>query len=189
MWKKTERPSRHAAEPLSATWISEAASYLKKTLRRLGVAPSDLEDAVQEALIAVHKKRDTFDATRPLKPWLFGFAVRVAANQRRKRRDELGDCAEPVAPEASSPERQALLVQARCIAEQVLGRMPAERSLVFTLHDLEGLSATEIARLVEAPTNTVYSRLRTARAEFADAVLELTAAPNQREALALSIAS
>ncbi|MGE3668317.1 MAG: RNA polymerase sigma factor [Polyangiaceae bacterium] len=175
MWKNIEGPLPTDSQPLSAAWFAEVAGYLRKSLRRLGVAPADLEDAVQEALIAIHRKRASFDSTRPLKPWLFGFAVRVAANQRRKRRDELGEGDELVASEASSPERQALLVQARSIAERALGRMPAERSVVFSLHELEGLSAAEIAKLVAAPTNTVYSRLRIARAEFAQAVGELIA--------------
>lgn len=176
MWKQTRDRPKSSAQPLSPKWFSHSAEYVRRSLRRLGVSPADLEDAVQETLIAIHRKRESYDPSRPLKPWLFGFALRVAANQRRKTRFDHA-ATEELPSEQLSPERHALLQEARCIAREVLERMPRERSVVFSLHELEGFSAPEIAELISAPTNTVYSRLRVARAEFAQAVYERTASP------------
>ncbi len=179
MWKKTRAP-RLQSPASSPSWFVESADYLRRSLRRLGVPNADLEDALQEALIVVHRKQDDYDASRPLKPWLFGFALRVAANHRRKARAECAADHDLLASSEPSPERRALVSQALAITRQALDRMSAERSVIFSLHDLEGLSAPEIAELVSAPTNTVYSRLRAARAEFAQAVSELTAIPLAR---------
>ncbi|MEZ4232945.1 MAG: RNA polymerase sigma factor [Polyangiaceae bacterium] len=172
MWKTKHIP--HTAEPLTSQWFLESADYIRRSLRRLGVPGADLEDAVQETLIAVHRRRDSYDDSRPLKPWLFGFALRVAANQRRKTRLDHA-VSDELASEDASPEHQALLGQARRIVGEVLDHMPRERREVFSLYVLQGLSAPEIARLISAPTNTVYSRLRTARAEFARGIHERTA--------------
>src|SRR5450432_2059597 len=57
--------------------------YVWNTLLRLGVRAADVEDVAQETLLTVYKKLDDYDSTRPLKPWLFGFAFRVAADYRK----------------------------------------------------------------------------------------------------------
>ena len=42
--------------------------------RRLGRNAADVEDLVQEVLIAVHTRRDTYDPTRPLTSWVYAIA-------------------------------------------------------------------------------------------------------------------
>ena len=58
--------------------------YVWHALRRLGVRTADLEDAAQEVFLVVHRKLAEFDATRPLRPWLFGILHRVASDNRRR---------------------------------------------------------------------------------------------------------
>ncbi|HEY5949271.1 MAG TPA: sigma-70 family RNA polymerase sigma factor, partial [Kofleriaceae bacterium] len=60
-------------------------SYVWKTLGRLGVDPSDLADAVHDVFVIVHRRWADIDFERPIRPWLFGIARRVAAGLRRKR--------------------------------------------------------------------------------------------------------
>jgi len=52
--------------------------YVMKSLRRLGVRPGDVEDLTHEVFLTVLRKWDTYDATRPPRPWLFAFALRMA---------------------------------------------------------------------------------------------------------------
>jgi RNA polymerase sigma-70 factor (ECF subfamily) len=140
--------------------------WVCRTLRRLGVADRDLEDAAQETFLAVHGKLDGFDPDRPVRPWLFAFAFRVAANHRRKRVAVPTEGLDDLATEVASPEEHAAEAEAKTLALRVLDRMALERRDVFVMHEFEGLGAPEIARLLSIPVNTVYSRLRTARAEF-----------------------
>jgi RNA polymerase sigma-70 factor (ECF subfamily) len=52
---------------------------------------------------------------------------------------------------------------------------------VFVLAELEQLTAPEIAAIVSAPLNTVYSRLRLARIDFAKAIARHRARDDRRE--------
>src|SRR5262245_55716076 len=60
------------------------AAYVARTLRRLGVDQADVEDMAHEVFLAVHRQLCDYDASRPLRPWLFGFAFRIASHYRRK---------------------------------------------------------------------------------------------------------
>jgi RNA polymerase sigma-70 factor (ECF subfamily) len=136
-------------------------------LRRLGVPERDLEDAAQETFIAIAGKLDTFDPDRPLRAWILGFVFRVAANARRKKTAVpsgagLGDLLSP----DRTPEETAIGRQAQTLALRIFDRMDSERRDVLVMHDLEALGAPDIARLLDIPVNTVYSRLRAAREEF-----------------------
>ncbi len=68
--------------------------YVWRTLRRLGVREADLGGATQEAFVVVYRRLSTFDASRPVGPWVAGITFRVAAQERRRarhRRERLTD--------------------------------------------------------------------------------------------------
>lgn len=55
--------------------LSELAGHLRRYYaRRLGEGAADVEDLVQEALLAIHMKRATYDPDRPFTPWAYGLA-------------------------------------------------------------------------------------------------------------------
>lgn len=154
--------------------------YVCRTLRRLGVGEHDLEDAAQETFLAVHGQLATYDANRPLRPWLVGFALRIAANRRRKKRTESLDETIGIPSSGATPEEQVLESQAKTLALRVLDAMDEDRRDVFVMHELEDVSAPRIAELLAIPLNTVYSRLRTARAEFERTARYLVDEPKSR---------
>lgn len=155
-----------ATTSLRAIFESEF-DYVCRAHRRLGVPERDLEDAAQETFLAVNAKLDTYDPARPLRPWIFGFVLRVAANHRRKRTPEPLDLADRQAlPSSDSPEHHAATQEAKTLAMRALERMDPDRREIFVMHDLEGFGAPEIASLLTLEVNTVYSRLRVAREEF-----------------------
>jgi RNA polymerase sigma-70 factor, ECF subfamily len=49
-------------------------AYFKGQLLRIGRGPSDAEDLVQEMLIALHTRRNTFDRSQLLTPWVYAIA-------------------------------------------------------------------------------------------------------------------
>ncbi len=54
--------------------------------RRLADAPHDVEDLVQETLLAIHLKRGTFDATMPVTAGLHAIGVQLALRVVRRPR-------------------------------------------------------------------------------------------------------
>jgi len=141
-------------------------AYVWKTLGRLGVAPADVPDAVHDVFVVVYRRWSELDSTRSIRPWLFGVARRVAAARRRKDRDVLSE-PEPIGSDGA-------LVPRRDLLWKLLAALDDDRREVVILHDLEGYTGADIARMLGIPLFTVHSRLRLARAELAEAVRRAT---------------
>ena len=140
--------------------------FIWYTLQRLGVRDADLDDALQEVLLAAHRRLDSYDPNCcKLTTWLFGICLRVAKRQRRWayfRRDRFELHIEPQATE-EGPEEALARAQARNHFERILGAMSVEKRATFVLFELQGLPAEEIAELMAVPLGTVHSRLHSAR--------------------------
>ena len=146
--------------------------YVWKSLRRLGVHPNDLDDLTQEVFTTAFVRFETFDQQRPLRPWLFGIAFRVAkANRTRvfRSREVAQEPAFELEDEGLRPDQQAENRRAMARVLKALEALPIDRRAVFILHDIEGQSVPEAAATLAIPVNTAYSRLRVARAEFVEA--------------------
>lgn len=80
---------------------------VRRGLYRVGANPAEMEDVVQDILIAVHLKRQTWDATRPIGPWISGIArykIIDAARRRGGRIDLPIEDFEDVLPAQAEPE-------------------------------------------------------------------------------------
>lgn len=139
-------------------------SYVWRTLGRLGVSPSELADGVHDVFVIVHRRWSDIDFERPIRPWLFGIARRVAAGMRRKRRELPSEIA-ATTPPSPHPERDFLW--------RVLAELDEDRREVLVLHDIEGYTGAEIAAMLTIPANTVHSRLRLAREDMRAIVTKL----------------
>jgi RNA polymerase sigma-70 factor (ECF subfamily) len=166
---KAPAPARPS---LPAIYESEF-SYLWHTLRRLGIRPGDLEDTVHDLFVVVHRRLLDYDPARPLRPWLFGIAYRVASERRRRGPPEVpADQDELLALPDQGPSPEAMLAagQARRRVHRALEALPMDQRAVMIMHDLDGCTAPEVAEALEIPLNTVYSRLRLGREKFVAAV-------------------
>jgi RNA polymerase sigma-70 factor, ECF subfamily len=146
--------------------------YVWNTLKRLGIRDADVEDQVHELFLRVHQQLARYDRARPLRPWLFAFAVRIAAEYRRlarNRREISGLPPELEAPEPGADDQLAR-AQVQAWVLQALETLSAEKRAVFVAVDIDGHSGPEVAAALEVPLNTVYSRLRLAREDFAAAM-------------------
>jgi RNA polymerase sigma-70 factor (ECF subfamily) len=145
--------------------------YLCRTLRRLGIPSSDLEDLVHEVFLVLSRRWHDYDPSFPLRPWLFGIAFRVASAHRRRSAREVPHAELEIEDLAPQPEQAVAAVQSRAIVLAALEHVPLERRAVLVMHDLDGASIREVASVLSIPRFTAYSRLRKARKEFAAAVL------------------
>jgi RNA polymerase sigma-70 factor (ECF subfamily) len=134
-------------------------------LGKLGVRSSEIEDIAHDVFVVAFERRGRFDAARPIRPWLFGIAFRVARGRGRRayRLHELAGELPEVADAAPTPDEAAADREARGILHRALAELDEDQRAVFVLHDLEQQSMPAIAELLEVPLNTAYSRLRLAR--------------------------
>jgi RNA polymerase sigma-70 factor (ECF subfamily) len=147
------------------------AAFVWRNLRRLGVADADVEDKLQEVFVVAHRRWDEFaDRGHGPRAWLFQIALRVASDARRHRRRHPVDPDGGVAQERQSVDapQSAALDQRRALdqLDRALANIDIGRRAVLVLHEIEQMTAPEIARTLEIPLNTVYSRLRVARVEL-----------------------
>lgn len=148
--------------------VNEHFEVLWRFLRRLGIAESDVDDAVQEVVLVLARKLDQVQSGSE-RSFVLSTAFRVASGFRRssKRRREVDDSglAELESPELD-PEALAEKQRLRLILQAVLNDLPIELRAVFVLYELEEMTMAEIAATLELPPGTVASRLRRSRETF-----------------------
>jgi RNA polymerase sigma-70 factor (ECF subfamily) len=157
----------HASSQFSDLVRAEL-EWVWRLLRRVGLSSADADDATQQVFIVASRRAEEVLAGRA-RPFLYGTAIRVAANVRRslRRRREVPSELLPTSG-ASELCLDELLEQrrARALLDELLARMPAELRRVLVLAEIEQYTAQQIAELEALPTGTVASRLRRARASF-----------------------
>ena len=163
---------------LTDIYVAEVR-WLWRALWRLGVPERDLEDVAHDVLLVVHRKLGDFDPTRPLRPWLFGICFRVALDRRRKAsiaREQPSSLPDRVV-DSDGVDAFAIIQrrQQQALVQAALSTLPLEQRAVFVLHELEGVAVADCTAVLDAPLNTLYSRLRLARVAFARAVTRLGA--------------
>jgi len=130
--------------------------------------------------MVVYRRLPAFDHAAPVKAWIFGIA-RKLARKYHERQPRAG--AKPAlvsdtafhgdqAPDDGRGDPDAALVRRRAaqVVKTFLASLDADKRVVFILAEVEGMTAPEVAAAAGIKLNTVYSRLRTARALFAKAV-------------------
>lgn len=165
-------------EPLPIDFRSvfeDTFDYVWHTLRRLGVRERDLEDVTHEVFVVLHRQLDMYDRARPIRPWLFAFAIRAAADYRRlaRHRVELRDDTASLVDPGPSPHEQAVTRERLDLVALALDALDFDRRAVFVLHQIDGVPVNQAALILGIPVNTAHSRLRLAREDFARAVHRL----------------
>src|SRR5262245_41393615 len=66
-------------------------AYFKGRLARIGRSATEAEDLVQEALLAIHTRRHTYDPAEPLTPWVYAIARYKLIDHLRAARASIVD--------------------------------------------------------------------------------------------------
>jgi RNA polymerase sigma-70 factor (ECF subfamily) len=158
--------------------VNEHFDFIWRSLRRLGVPAAVVDDATQKVFWIASQKLRMARVDRD-RSFLFAVALRVAADERRalRRRPEVADAARCEEAEDVAPSADELVErrQARELLDQFLDDMPLELRAVFVLFEIEEMSTSEIATLLDIPPGTVASRLRRARETFEERVARFRA--------------
>lgn len=140
-----------------------------RSLRRLGVQESALDDAAQDVFLVLHRRWADFAGQSSLRTWIYGILLRVASDHtRRARRErarwsaELPELESPVeAPDSLYQQREAGQLLRIALAE-----LDENERQMLVLVELEERSVVEAADALQINLNTAYSRLRRARVSF-----------------------
>lgn len=152
LWLRAQSGDESAYRQCLGLLAARLRGYLK---RRLSARPDEVEDLVQETLLALHLQRGTYDPSLPVSAWAVAIARHKLVDlwRRRGRRDDLHD------PIDGLDER--LLVAepddggARRDLELLLGELPEAQRRAIVLTKLEGLSVAEAASRTGASVSAV----------------------------------
>jgi RNA polymerase sigma-70 factor (ECF subfamily) len=154
--------------------------YVQRTLRRLGTDRSEVDDLAQEVFLVLHRRWAEYDPDRPLRPYLFGIALRIALAHQRKRCREIAFGTVELGDDGPGPEDALSTKQTHALLQAALQRIPLPRRTVLVMHELDLVPVTEVASTLSIPLFTVYSRLRKARRELEIATRRILNAPDER---------
>jgi RNA polymerase sigma-70 factor (ECF subfamily) len=168
-----------AFQELMTRYKDSVYAFLRRFLSRADL----VEDVFQETFLQLFVSRDTFDVSRPLRPWLFTIAANKAKDAlRRMQRSEatqlgnmfdsdestIDDVLNALDHDAHMPYDDLIRDERAESVKRVLSRMPEKLREIIVLAYFHKFSYAEIAGILGIPIGTVKSRLHTAVARFSD---------------------
>jgi len=152
LWLRAQDGDDAAYREALARIATRLRSYLRRRMQSL---PDELEDLVQETLLALHLQRGTYDASVPVSAWVLAIARHKLVDlwRRRGRRDDRHDALDDV--------DEALLVAEPDEADtqrdldRLLQQLPAAQRQAIVLTKVEGLSVAEAAQRTGASASAI----------------------------------
>ncbi len=129
-------------------FLTELSTHLRAYFRkRLSGLPDEVEDLVQESLLAIHNQRHTYDPGQPLTAWVHAIAKYKLVDLLRRRagRDRLNDPFDDELDVLANNDSEA--ATARLDVAKLLLLLPARQRMPIVHMKLEGLSVVETARV------------------------------------------
>jgi len=142
-----------------------------------------VDDVFQETFMQLYVSRDTFDLSKPLRPWLFTIAANKAkdALRRMQRVDStnlgslfdneehsMDDVLNTLDHDDRMPYDDLIREETAAQVKRVIARMPAKLREILILAYFHKFPYAEISGILGIPVGTVKSRLHTAVARFAE---------------------
>jgi RNA polymerase sigma factor (sigma-70 family) len=164
-WSDAQERVPAQAELRLASMVRDHFVFVWQFLRRMGLAPSDADDATQSAFLITSQKLEVIEQGAE-RAYLYAVARRIVANARqrcRRERRALVIEAASVPAEPLGPDEQLDSHRARDQLDSALQQMPLELRVVYILAEIEGMSSSEIAAMQGLRPGTAASRRRRAR--------------------------
>ncbi|MCK4293965.1 MAG: sigma-70 family RNA polymerase sigma factor [Planctomycetes bacterium] len=186
-WKKfsdAELLARYAAGDEAAfreivtRYKNSLYAFLRQFLNRRDL----VEDVFQETFLQLFTSRDSFDHSRPLRPWLFTIAANKAKDALRKWQRtaavpigtiadsedlSFGDVLNAITSDSRMPSENLERTETALRVEQVIANMPENLREILVLAYFNRFSYKQMAEILSIPIGTVKSRLHTAVGRFA----------------------
>jgi RNA polymerase sigma-70 factor, ECF subfamily len=156
-------PQQPSFEEVAAALSPSLLRFLQRYVGNKTVA----DDLLQETLIRIARGLPEFAGRASVKTWALSIATRVAADyyrspERRLCIVEVDEAAEAVDP-GRLAEEQSIVDEMNACIRQVIDSLPEDYRAALVLHELEGMTAQEIAEICGASLATVKIRIHRAR--------------------------
>ncbi len=163
--------------PDVASFVSiyrEYFNFVWSSARRLGVTQAAIDDIVQEVFLVIHSRLHTLEKPEALRSWIYGVVRRTVSEHHRSGRVRAAsgttlsvqlDLRSPPTPHDLTEQND----QVRLLWS-LLDELDETKREVFMMVELDELTVPEVAEILQIPLNTAYSRLRTARQAFEEAL-------------------
>jgi RNA polymerase sigma factor (sigma-70 family) len=148
----------------------------------LGASSGEAEDVTQDVLIEIFRSLPRYEGRSRLRTWMLGLAHNVCRQRRRESVDARRTFAVATATDEvlrtvadATADLDALLARREVQAQvrSAIESLGPEHRDVVLLREIEGLSYSEMARVLQIPVGTVRSRLHNARVELGTCLLAL----------------
>jgi RNA polymerase sigma-70 factor (ECF subfamily) len=179
---------REAFSLLVRRYENELYGYLRRYLGDAALA----EDVFQNTFLQVYLKVGSYEAGRPVRPWLYTIATHQAIDALRRHHrhqavslsqaqeghppGEPDDLASSLVGKSAGPAAAAQLEERRLSVRAAVDRLPEFLKQVVVLGYYQGLKYREIAEVLNIPLGTVKSRLHAALARLQEIWVSLPAA-------------
>jgi RNA polymerase sigma-70 factor (ECF subfamily) len=131
---------------------------------RMSGSPWEAEDLLQEIFIHAFQKRDSFRGEASIGTWLHRLAINYCLDYMRSRRAKMTRLTSTIDAEGSiEPAARPDASNARLDLQRAIAKLPDGCREAFVLHDVEGFSHEEIARLLGVAEGTSKSKVFRAR--------------------------
>jgi len=153
-------------------------TFLKRFLNRRDM----IEDVFQETFLQLFTSSDSFDVSRPLRPWLFTIAANKAKDALRKHQrtaaipigtiagpEEMsfGEVLDALNSDSTTPYRKVEQSETALCVREIITNMPEKLREILILAYFNKFSYKQMAQILSIPIGTVKSRLHAAVACFA----------------------
>jgi RNA polymerase sigma factor (sigma-70 family) len=142
-------------------------AYQPRLLRFLGQLthrPQQLEELIDDTMLVVWRRANTFNYSSRVSTWIFAIAHRHALKTLRRAVEHgTGELNETGGATDNEPERRLIDKQQRDQVRSALAGLPPEQRMVVELTYYHGCAYREIAQIVGCPLDTVKTRMFHAR--------------------------
>lgn len=119
--------------------------YFRGRLARIGRSARDAEDLVQDALIAIHTHRHTYDPAEPFTPWVHAIARYKLIDHLRRSRATVSEMPLDTVEELAAKDDSAA-AESGLDLDKLLAKLPPRSRHLIEDMKLYGLSVAETAR-------------------------------------------
>jgi RNA polymerase sigma-70 factor (ECF subfamily) len=154
----------HAFEAVFARYESMVYNVAYRMLGSL----DDAQDVKQEAFLRAHRAIRSFRGDCQVSTWLCRIATNLCLSRRRRADSHVASLEEQLVETADATDIEEAVERRRIQAavQEILGRLPKHHRTVLVLRDFEGLSYTEMAKVLDCSVAAVNTRLHRAREAF-----------------------
>jgi RNA polymerase sigma-70 factor (ECF subfamily) len=142
---------------------------VRRFLRRAGGGSTELDDIVQETFLLVPRIAESYDGRPSARPWLLGIATQLLRRRGRhlaRFARMLSEAAHLTIGRVRTPEESASDQEQIAALDRALARLSQDKRIVFLLVEGEGLSGEEVAKALDVPVATVWTRLHYVRTDL-----------------------